>query len=164
MIRALARASRRLENHDVNVSVCCIVSIVTLYPYRYERSISLGRKFDAVMLRRSNQLNGVSGLCITKLDVLDGIDTISVCVGYRRNGVVSMTPPVGADSYTGCEPVYVDMPGWKESTVGVRNYNELPANARAYLKRIEDITETPIDIVSTGPDRDDTIVLRHPFE
>ena len=120
--------------------------------------------FDAVMLRRSNQLNGVSGLCITKLDVLDGIDTISVCVGYRRNGVVSITPPVGADGYTGCEPVYVDMPGWKESTVGVRKYNELPANARAYLKRIEEITETPIDIVSTGPDRDDTIVLRHPFE
>jgi len=120
--------------------------------------------FDAVMLRRSNQLNGVSGLCITKLDVLDGIDTISVCVGYRRNGVVSMTPPVGADGYTGCEPVYVDMPGWKETTVGVRKYNELPANARAYLKRIEEITETPIDIVSTGPDRDDTIVLRHPFE
>ena len=120
--------------------------------------------FDAVMLRRSNQLNGVSGLCITKLDVLDGIDSISVCVGYRRNGVVSMTPPVGADGYTGCEPVYVDMPGWKETTVGVRKYNELPANARAYLKRIEEITETPIDIVSTGPDRDDTIVLRHPFE
>jgi len=120
--------------------------------------------FDAVMLRRSNQLNGVSGLCITKLDVLDGIDTISVCVGYRRNGVVSMTPPVGADGYAGCEPVYVDMPGWKETTVGVRKYDELPANARAYLKRIEEITETPIDIVSTGPDRDDTIVLRHPFE
>ena len=120
--------------------------------------------FDAVMLRRSNQLNGVSGLCITKLDVLDGIDTISVCVGYRRNGVVSVTPPVGADGYTGCEPVYVDMPGWKENTVGVRKYDELPANARAYLKRIEEITETPIDIVSTGPDRDDTIVLRHPFE
>ena len=120
--------------------------------------------FDAVMLRRSNQLNGVSGLCITKLDVLDGLDTISVCVGYRRNGVVSVTPPVGADGYTGCEPVYVDMPGWKENTVGVRKYNELPANARAYLKRIEEITETPIDIVSTGPDREDTIVLRHPFE
>jgi adenylosuccinate synthase len=120
--------------------------------------------FDAVMLRRSNQLNGVSGLCITKLDVLDGIDSISVCVGYRRNGVVSVTPPVGADGYTGCEPVYVDMPGWKETTVGVRKYNELPANARAYLKRIEEITETPIDIVSTGPDREDTIVLRHPFE
>ncbi len=120
--------------------------------------------FDAVMLRRSNQLNGVSGLCITKLDVLDGIDTISVCIGYRRNGVVSMTPPVGADGYAGCEPVYIDMPGWKENTVGVRKYNDLPANARAYLKRIEDITETPIDIVSTGPDREDTIVLRHPFE
>ena len=120
--------------------------------------------FDAVMLRRSNQLNGVSGLCITKLDVLDGIDTISVCVGYRSNGVVSVTPPVGADGYTGCEPVYVDMPGWKENTVGVRKYSELPVNARAYLKRIEEITETPIDIVSTGPDREDTIVLRHPFE
>ncbi len=120
--------------------------------------------FDAVILRRSNQINGVSGLCITKLDVLDGIDTIRMCVGYKSNGVERKTPPVGADALSGCEPIYVDVPGWKESTVGVRNFNDLPANARAYLKRIEDVTETPIDIVSTGPDRDDTIVLRHPFE
>ncbi len=119
--------------------------------------------FDAVVLRRSNQLNGVSGLCITKLDVLDGIDTIRMCVGYKCNGEERKTPPVGADALSVCEPIYVDMPGWKESTVGVRNYNDLPANARAYLKRIEEVTETPVDIVSTGPDRDDTIVLRHPF-
>ena len=104
-----------------------------------------------------------SGLCLTKLDVLDGIDTIRMCVGYRRDGVEQKTPPVGADAYSGCEPVYVDMPGWKESTVGVRNYKDLPANARAYITRIEEVTETPVDIVSTGPDRDDTIVLRHPF-
>jgi adenylosuccinate synthase len=119
--------------------------------------------FDAVVLRRSNQLNGVSGLCITKLDVLDGIDTIRMCVGYKCNGEERKTPPAGAEALSACEPMYVDMPGWKESTVGVRKYSDLPANARAYLKRIEEVTETPIDIVSTGPDRDDTIVLRHPF-
>jgi adenylosuccinate synthase len=120
--------------------------------------------FDAVALRRSNQINSTSGLCITKLDVLDGLDTIRICVGYEINGEERRTPPVGADALEGCKPVYVDMPGWKESTVGIRNYDDLPDNAKAYLKRIEEITETPIDIISTGPDRKETIILRHPFK
>ncbi len=120
--------------------------------------------FDAVALRRSNQINGVSGLCITKLDVLDGLESISLCVGYRCGGVERMTPPVGAEAYSDCEPIYIEMPGWQQSTVGITDYDALPQNARAYLKRIEAIAETPIDIVSTGPDRAQTIVLRHPFD
>jgi adenylosuccinate synthase len=120
--------------------------------------------FDAVALRRSNQINSVSGLCITKLDVLDGLDTIRICVGYRCQDEERLTPPVGAEAFETCEPIYEDMPGWKESTVGLQSYDELPANAQAYLKRIEAITETPIDIISTGPDRKETIILRHPFE
>jgi adenylosuccinate synthase len=120
--------------------------------------------FDAVALRRSNQVNSVSGLCITKLDVLDGLDKIAICVGYQCNGEDRKTPPVGGDAYAACTPVYEEMPGWKESTVGIKQYSDLPANAQAYLKRIEDIAERPIDIVSTGPDRSETIILRHPFE
>lgn len=119
--------------------------------------------FDAVSLRRSNQINSISGLCITKLDVLDGLDNISICVGYRQNGVERLTPPVGADAMSTCEPIYETVPGWTESTVGVKSYDDLPLNARNYLKRIEEITETPIDIISTGPDRMETIVQRHPF-
>ena len=120
--------------------------------------------FDAVALRRTLQINSVSGLCITKLDVLDGLDTIRLCVGYRCGGEERLTPPVGAEAFATCEPVYIDMPGWTESTVGIKYYDELPENARAYLKRIEAIVETPIDIISTGPDRADTIVLRHPAD
>lgn len=120
--------------------------------------------FDAVALRRSMQINSVSGLCITKLDVLDGLDTIRLCVGYRYNGEQRQTPPVGEEAFSACEPIYADMPGWQESTLGIKQYAELPANAQAYLKRIEAVTETPIDIISTGPDRDETIILRHPFE
>ena len=120
--------------------------------------------FDAVALRRANQINSVSGLCITKLDVLDGLDTIRLCIGYRTGNEERLTPPIGAEAFATCEPVYEDMPGWKESTVGVRNYDDLPANARAYLKRIEAIVNVPVDIISTGPDRNDTIILRHPFE
>jgi len=120
--------------------------------------------FDAVALRRSNQINSVSGLCITKLDVLDGLDKISICVGYQCNGENRKTPPVGEEAFASCTPVYEDMPGWKESTVGIRKISDLPANAQAYLKRIEEIVERPIDIISTGPDREETIILRHPFE
>ncbi len=120
--------------------------------------------FDAVSLRRSNQINSITGLCITKLDVLDGLETIRICVGYACGGEDRLTPPVGAEAFADCKPVYEEMPGWSESTVGVRKYHELPANARAYLKRIEEITETPIAIISTGPDRNETIVLQHPFD
>lgn len=120
--------------------------------------------FDAVALRRSRQINSLSGLCITKLDVLDGLDTIQLCVGYRSEGEVRLTPPVGAEAIAACEPVYEEMPGWKESTSGIKEYAKLPAPARAYLKRIETITEVPIDMVSTGADRSETIILRHPFD
>jgi len=120
--------------------------------------------FDAVALRRSIELNSVSGLCITKLDVLDGLDTIRLCVGYRCDGQERDTPPVGAEAFASCEPMYVDVPGWKESTVGVKCYDDLSANARNYLTRIEEITGTPVDIISTGPDRAETIILRHPFD
>ena len=115
--------------------------------------------FDAAVLRQSVQINGVSGLCMTKLDVLDGLDIIRLCVGYRCDGKTYATPPVGADAYTNCEPIYEEMPGWTDSTFGVHEWNGLPEAAKAYLKRIEEIVGTPIAIVSTGPDRDETIVL-----
>ncbi|MFP3874102.1 MAG: adenylosuccinate synthase [Thiohalophilus sp.] len=120
--------------------------------------------FDAVALRRSVLINSVSGLCITKMDVLDGLDQIQICVGYDCNGEVRDTPPVGAEAFESCEPVYEAMPGWQESTVGLKSYEELPANARAYLKRIEEVTGTPVDIISTGPERSETIILRHPYD
>jgi adenylosuccinate synthase len=119
--------------------------------------------FDAVALRRAVQINSISGLCITKLDVLDGLDTIRLCVGYNCDGKESLTPPAGAEALATCVPVYVDIPGWKESTVGVREYDDLPLKAREYLRRIEEVVGTPVDIISTGPDRADTIVLRDPF-
>jgi adenylosuccinate synthase len=120
--------------------------------------------FDAVALRRANVLNSVTGLCITKLDVLDGLDTIRICVGYRCGDGERLTPPIGAEAFATCEPIYEEIQGWKESTVGVREYDRLPPNAKAYLKRIEEVVGTPIDIISTGPDRVDTIILRHPFD
>jgi len=119
--------------------------------------------FDAVALRRAIQLNSVSGMCITKLDVLDGLEAIRICVGYRYNGEERATPPVGADAFETCEPVYEEMPGWSESTVGVKSYAALPQAARDYLKRIEEVVGAPVDIISTGPDRNETIILRDPF-
>ena len=120
--------------------------------------------FDAVALKRSIRLNSVSGLCVTKLDVLDGLDTIRIAVGYRFDGQIYESPPLHSEHYSGCEPVYEDMPGWNTSTVGITHYDELPENARAYLSRIEAIVGVPIDIISTGPDRAETIVLTHPFD
>jgi len=120
--------------------------------------------FDAVALRRSIIHSSVSGLCLTKLDVLDGLDSLQICVGYKSNGVVSQEPPLFADAFADVEPVYEEMPGWKESTIGVTSYGGLPANARAYLERLQQLAGIPIDIISTGPDRDQTIVLRHPFD
>ncbi|HZX22707.1 MAG TPA: adenylosuccinate synthase [Woeseiaceae bacterium] len=120
--------------------------------------------FDAVALKRSIVNNSVAGLCVTKLDVLDGMETIRVCTGYRIGDDTIDTPPVAVDRYADIEPVYEDMPGWTESTVGITDYDALPANARSYLARIEAIVATPIDIISTGADREHTIVLRHPFD
>jgi adenylosuccinate synthase len=119
--------------------------------------------FDAAALKRSIQLNGVSGLCVTKLDVLDGVETLRLGVGYRIDGALSDILPVGAEVLERCEPVYEDIPGWEQSTVGLRSHADLPANAQHYLRRIEQICGVPIDVISTGADRDDTIVMRHPF-
>lgn len=120
--------------------------------------------FDAVIMRRANLLNGVSGLCITKLDVLDGLDTVKICTEYRYQGELRDTPPSGADALAQCEPVYEDLPGWKESTLGIKRHDALPGNARRYLDRIEELVGARTDIISTGADRDETIVLRHPFD
>jgi len=119
--------------------------------------------FDSVALRRAIVHSSVSGLCITKLDVLDGLDVIRVCVGYRVGGTVVAEPPLSLEGYAGLEPVYEELPGWPDSTVGVTEYARLPVNARRYLERLESLVEVPIDIISTGADRDETIVLRHPF-
>jgi adenylosuccinate synthase len=120
--------------------------------------------FDAAALKRSIQLNGVSGLCITKLDVLDGAETLKICVGYRIDGEMSDILPVGAEELERCVPVYEEVPGWQESTVGVKTHAGLPKAARDYLARVEKLCGVPIDMISTGPDRDETIVLRHPFD
>jgi adenylosuccinate synthase len=119
--------------------------------------------FDSVALKRAVDNSSVSGLCITKLDVLDGLDTIRIGVGYRIDGLVTPEAPLTVEGYAGIEPVYEELPGWRESTVGVTDYDALPGNARRYLERLEVIAGVPLDIVSTGPDRDQTIVLRHPF-
>jgi adenylosuccinate synthase len=119
--------------------------------------------FDAVALRRSIVHSSVSGLCITKLDVLDGLDVIRVCTGYRIDGQVHAEPPLLSDEFGDVEAVYEELPGWRESTVAVTDFERLPAAARSYLKRVEQLAGVPIDVISTGPDRDQTIVLRHPF-
>jgi len=120
--------------------------------------------FDAAALKRSIQLNGVSGLCITKLDVLDGAESLKICVGYNMDGTVSDILPVGAEELERCVPVYEELPGWQESTVGVKSYSALPKNARAYLQRVQQLCGVPVDLISTGPDREETIVMRHPFD
>ena len=119
--------------------------------------------FDAAGLRRAVQLNGTTGLCITKLDVLDGLPVVKLGVGYRFEGREVDILPYGADAVERCQPIYEEFPGWSESTFGVRSWDELPAPARRYLERLAEVLGVPIDLVSTGPDRDQTIVLRHPF-
>jgi adenylosuccinate synthase len=119
---------------------------------------------DAAALKRSIQVNGVTGLGVMKLDVLDGLETVRLAVGYRLNSARSGISPVGAEKLGECEPIYEVMPGWKESTVGLTRFGQLPRAARNYLKRIERILEVPIDVISTGPEREQTIVLRHPFK
>jgi adenylosuccinate synthase len=120
--------------------------------------------FDAAALKRSIQLNGVSGLCITKLDVLDGVEAVKICVGYKLEGTFSEILPVGAEELERCHPVYEELPGWMESTVGIKSYDSLPKAARAYLKRIETLAGVPLDLISTGPEREETIVMRHPYD
>ncbi|MCR9186855.1 MAG: adenylosuccinate synthase [Halieaceae bacterium] len=120
--------------------------------------------FDAVALRNAVNINSVSGLCLTKLDVLDGLETIQICVGYRDAAGKPVPNPVDSDDYDGLVPFYEEVPGWSDSTVGARSLEELPAAARDYIHKIEEVVGAPIDIISTGPDRVETIVLRHPFD
>ncbi len=134
----------------------------------HEFGATTGRKrrcgwLDTVALRRSLLINSVTGMCITKLDVLDGMDTLKICVAYQFDGKEIDIPPAGADNFERCKPVYIEMPGWSESTVGARSYDDLPQAAKNYLRKVEELVEAPIDIISTGPDRDETIVLKHPF-
>jgi adenylosuccinate synthase len=119
---------------------------------------------DAAALKRSVIINGLSGLCITKLDVLDGLKEILVCVGYELGGRRLDILPLDADDIVACRPVYETFPGWTDSTVGVTRWDDLPLNARRYLERVQALIGAPIDMVSTGPDREQTILLRHPFQ
>ncbi|MBA2675311.1 adenylosuccinate synthase [Ramlibacter sp.] len=133
-----------------------------------EKGVTTGRSrrcgwFDAALLKRSAQVNGLSGLCITKLDVLDGLKELKLCTGYELDGQYTDILPMGADEISRCNPVYETMDGWSESTVGVTQYEQLPVNARLYLQRIEQVTGVPVDIISTSPDRDHTIMQRHPY-
>jgi len=119
---------------------------------------------DVVALRRARIINSLTGLCITKLDVLDGLETVRICVGYYYDGEEIKTAPTEAEAYARCQPIYIDMPGWQESTVGVSRFEDLPANARTYLEKLENLLEIPIDIVSTGADRNETVIKRHPYD
>lgn len=120
--------------------------------------------FDAAALRRSVQINGVTGLCITKLDVLDGLPEIKLCVGYEAHGQRLDVLPFGADAVEACTPIYETWPGWSGSTAGIQNWDALPAEAQRYLTRLAELSGAPIAMVSTGPDRDETILMSHPFQ
>ena len=120
--------------------------------------------FDAAALKRSIQINGITGMCITKLDVMDGMSEVKICTGYTLpDGSTTDILPFGADAVSGCIPVYETMAGWQESTFGVQSYDALPENAKKYLRRIEEVCGAPIAMVSTGPDREETILIQHPF-
>jgi len=136
----------------------------------HEFGATTGRKrrtgwFDAVAMKRAVQINSVTGFCLTKLDVLDGLETLQICVGYKdADGNVKDVPPMAADGYEQVTPVYEEMPGWTDNTFGVTEFDALPQAAKNYIKRLEELTGVPIDIVSTGPDRNETIVLRNPYD
>lgn len=135
-----------------------------------EFGATTGRKrrcgwFDAVAMRRAVQINSVSGFCLTKLDVMDGLEEIKICTGYKMaDGSTVEVSPLAADAYEHIEPIYESMPGWSENTFGVKSLDELPQAALDYIKRIETLTGVPIDLISTGPDRNETIIKVHPFE
>jgi adenylosuccinate synthase len=133
-----------------------------------ERGATTGRArrcgwFDAAAVKLAIRINSVSGICLTKLDVLDGLKSIKVCIAYESEGEDIGSASMTVDRYEKLKPVYVELPGWSESTVGARSLAELPENARAYIRFIEQQIDAPVDIISTGPDRDETIILRHPF-
>jgi len=118
---------------------------------------------DTVILKNAVRLNGLTGLAITKLDVLDGLESINICTGYEYKGEILAEFPASLKVLGDCKPVYETLPGWPEDICGIRKYEALPANVKSYLNRIETLTQTPVDIISVGPDRDQTIVLRNPF-
>ncbi|MAJ69832.1 MAG: adenylosuccinate synthase [Pseudomonadota bacterium] len=136
----------------------------------HEFGATTGRKrrtgwFDAVAMKRAVQINSITGFCLTKLDVLDGLETLQICVGYKdKDGNVKDVPPMAADGYDLVTPVYEEMPGWSDNTFGVTDYESLPQAAKDYIARLEVITGVPVDIISTGPDRNETIVMRHPYD
>lgn len=135
----------------------------------HEFGATTGRKrrtgwFDAVAMRKSAKLNSLSGICLTKLDVLDGLDKIGICVGYKLNGIETETAPLGAELYQQCQPIIEELSGWVgKTTAGITDFNALPENAKAYIKRIEELVGVKVTILSTGPDRDETIILENPF-
>jgi adenylosuccinate synthase len=134
----------------------------------HEFGATTGRKrrtgwFDAVAMRKSAKLNSVTGICLTKLDVLDGLEKIGICTAYRLHGEITETAPLGADQYEQCQAIVEEMPGWEGTTAGITNFNDLPDNAKAYIKRLEELVGVKITIISTGPERDETIILEHPF-
>ncbi len=136
----------------------------------HEFGATTGRKrrtgwFDAVAMKRAVQINSITGFCLTKLDVLDGLETLQICVGYKdAEGNIKDVPPMAADGYDLVTPVYEEMPGWSDNTFGVTEYDKLPEAAKNYIARLEKLTGVPVDIISTGPDRNETIVLRHPYD
>lgn len=134
----------------------------------HEFGATTGRKrrtgwFDAVSMRKSAQINSLSSLCLTKLDVLDGLDKIGICNQYQINDTVVMEAPMGAENYAACTAIIEEMPGWTESTAGITDFQQLPENARNYIRRIEQLVGVKVSILSTGPDRDETIILEDPF-
>lgn len=134
----------------------------------HEKGSTTGRDrrcgwLDMVALNRASWINSITGLCLTKLDVLDGLETIRLCIAYERDGQEIDVLPLSADEFIGCEPVYMDMPGWSESTVGITDFDKLPLNARQYIMKVEELAGVPIDIISTGPDRCETIIRRDLF-
>jgi len=119
---------------------------------------------DMVTLNRSFKLNAVTGICLTKLDVLDSLESIKICTSYELNGEVVTTPPYDAEGYANAKPIYIEMPGWNESTIGTKSFDALPQAAQNYIRKIEELSGLPVDILSTGPDRDETLILNHPFD
>ncbi len=134
----------------------------------HEFGATTGRKrrtgwFDAVAMRKSAKLNSLSGICLTKLDVLDGLEKIGICTAYRLHDEITETAPLGADQYEQCQAIIEEMPGWEATTAGITDFNDLPDNAKTYIKRLEELVGVKITIISTGPERDETIILEHPF-
>jgi len=134
----------------------------------HEFGTTTGRKrrcgwFDAAMVRQSIKISGITGITLTKLDVLDGFEKLKICIGYKYNGKVYDYYPASIKAQAEVEPIYEEMDGWSESTEGARSYKELPANAVKYIRRIEELVETPIAVLSTSPEREDTILIKDPF-